>query len=199
MSIWIVLAVAVLATAAALAVLLPQWNTRRLQQRFGPEYDRTVRAHGGRTREAEHELADRLRKARQLALTRLPQRRAEEVGNQLAALQELFVDDPARSLDEAVTLLDGTLDEIGFPAEDRLAVLSVDHAALVPDYRTARQVLERSRSERVGTEELRTALLAVRDLCLEVARSGGDDQGTTARGGNSTGAIHHSGPRHATR
>ncbi|MFF7585879.1 hypothetical protein ACFZCK_00110 [Kitasatospora purpeofusca] len=199
MSIWIVLAVAVLATAAALAVLLPQRNTRRLQQRFGPEYDRTVRAHGGRTREAEHELADRLRQARQLALTRLPQRRAEEVGNQLAALQELFVDDPARSLDEAVTLLDGTLDEIGFPAEDRLAVLSVDHAALVPDYRTARQVLERSRSERVGTEELRTALLAVRDLCLEVARSGGDEQGTTARAGNSTGAIHHSGPRHATR
>ncbi|MCX4690594.1 hypothetical protein OG401_40980 [Kitasatospora purpeofusca] len=199
MSIWIVLAVAVLATAAALAVLLPRLNTRRLQQRFGPEYDRTVRAHGGRTGEAEHELAGRLRQARQLALTRLPQRRAEEVGNQLAALQELFVDDPARSLDEAMTLLDGTLDEIGFPAEDRLAVLSVDHAALVPDYRTARQVQERSRSERVGTEELRTALLAVRDLCLEVARSGGDEEGRTAHAGNSTGAVHHSGPRHATR
>ncbi|MFB8201515.1 hypothetical protein [Kitasatospora purpeofusca] len=199
MSIWIVLVVAVLATTAALAVLLPRWNTRRLQQRFGPEYDRTVRAHGGRTGEAEHELAGRLRQARKLALTRLPQRRAEEIGNQLAALQELFVDDPARSLDEAMTLLDGTLDEIGFPAEDRPAVLSVDHAALVPDYRTARQVLERSRSERVGTEELRTALLAVRDLCLEVSRSGGDEKGTTAHGGNSTGPVHHSGPRHATR
>ncbi|MFF8770467.1 hypothetical protein [Kitasatospora sp. NPDC015120] len=199
MSIWIVLVVAVLAAAAALAVLLPRLNTRRLQQRFGPEYDRTVRAHGGRTREAEHELADRLRQARKLALTRLPQRRAEEVGNQLAALQELFVDDPARSLDEAVTLLDGTLDEIGFPAENRLAVLSVDHAALVPGYRSARQVLERSRSERVGTEELRTALLAVRDLCREVARSGGDEEGRTAPAGNSTAAIRHSGPRHVTR
>ncbi|MFJ4796337.1 hypothetical protein [Kitasatospora purpeofusca] len=198
MSIWIVLAVAVLAAAAALAVLLPQWNTRRLQQRFGPEYDRTVRAHGGRTGEAEHELAGRLRQAGRLALTRLPQRRAEEVADRLAALQELFVDDPARSLDEAVTLLDGTLDEIGFPAGDRLAVLSVDHAALVPDYRSARQVLERSRSERVGTEELRTALLAVRDLCLEVARPG-DEEGRTARAGNSTGAVHRSGPRHATR
>ncbi|MEV0194775.1 hypothetical protein AB0I39_40440 [Kitasatospora purpeofusca] len=198
MSIWIVLAVAVLAAAAALAVLLPQRNTRRLQQRFGPEYDRTVRAHGGRTREAEHELAGRLRQARQLALTRLPQRRAEEVGSRLTALQELFVDEPARSLEEAVTLLDGTLDEIGFPAGDRLAVLSVDHAALVPDYRSARQVLERSRSERVGTEELRTALLAVRDLCLEVARSGGE-QRRTARAGSSAGAVHHAGPRPATR
>ncbi|MFI9325178.1 hypothetical protein ACIGXI_36130 [Kitasatospora aureofaciens] len=199
MSIWIVLVVVVLAAAAALAVLLPRLNTRRLRQRFGPEYDRTVRAHGGRTREAEHELAGRLRQARQLTLTRLPQRRAEEVGNQLAALQELFVDDPARSLDEAMTLLDGTLEEIGFPAEDRLAMLSIDHAALVPGYRSARQVLERSRAERVGTEELRTALLAVRDLCLEVARSGGDEEGRTAPAGNSTGAIRHSGPRHATR
>ncbi|MFJ8434949.1 hypothetical protein ACIQ9P_26975 [Kitasatospora sp. NPDC094019] len=199
MSVWIVLSVAVLAVAAALAVLLPRWNTRRLQQRFGPEYDRTVRAHGGRTRDAEHELAGRLRQVRQLALTRLPRRRAEEVGNRLTALQELFVDDPARSLEEAVTLLDGTLDEIGVPAGDRLAVLSVDHAALVPGYRTARQVLERSRSQRVGTEELRTALLAVRDLCLEVARSGGDEEGGTAPGGNATAAVHHSGPRPATR
>lgn len=199
MSIWIVLVVVVLAAAAALAVLLPRLNTRRLQQRFGPEYDRTVRAHNGRTGEAEHELSDRLRQARKLALTRLPQRRVEEIGNQLAALQELFVDDPARSLDEAMTLLDGTLEEIGFPAEDRAAVLSVDHAALVPGYRSARQVLERSRSERVGTEELRTALLAVRDLCLEVARSDGDEKGRTAPAGNPTGAIRHSGPRHATR
>ncbi|MFE9425867.1 hypothetical protein ACFYNO_23220 [Kitasatospora sp. NPDC006697] len=199
MSIWIVLVVVVLAVAAALAVLLPRLNTRRLQQRFGPEYDRTVRAHGGRTREAEHELTGRLRQARQLALTPLPQRRAEEVGNRLAALQELFVDEPARSLDEAVTLLDGTLDEIGFPAEDRLAVLSVDHAALVPGYRSARRVLERSRSEQVGTEELRTALLAVRDLCLEVVRSGGEEAEGTAPAGNSTGAIRRFGPRHATR
>ncbi|MCX4749855.1 hypothetical protein OG455_30805 [Kitasatospora sp. NBC_01287] len=172
MSVLIASVVVVLAVAAGLAVALPRLTTHRLQQRFGPEYDRTVRTHDGRTREAEQELVERLRLVRRLNLTPLPRRRVEETTARLGTLQELFVDDPARALDETSALLDAALDEIGYPTQGRAGALSVDHGARLPAYRSAQRVLERTRSEQVGTEELRTALLGVRDMIVEVVRAG---------------------------
>ncbi|WP_051966284.1 hypothetical protein [Kitasatospora mediocidica] len=201
MSTVIVLVILAVVIVAAAAGALPRLTTQRLRRRFGPEYDSTVSAHGGRTKEAEKELSERLRLVRALELKPLSRSRTESVVDRLAELQEMFVDDPARAVAEADRLLDTVLGEVGFPVKGRIAAVSVDHGDRVPAYRTAAQTLARGRTAEggtvgaagadgdgpVGTEEFRTALLAIRDLCLDVlraerpARGGGSGNGSTPR------------------
>ena len=113
---------------------------RRLQQRFGPEYDRLVpkrqqaqgriRAHRTRTagERAGHPAAHR----------------ASRAGYELqwAAIQEQFVDAPEDAVASSQLLVVAVMNELGYPAEDpdqMLADLSVEHAATLGHYRAAEQ------------------------------------------------------------
>ncbi|MFC8451275.1 hypothetical protein [Kitasatospora sp. NPDC057223] len=166
-----ILVVCLLAAVAVVAVMAPRLRTRRLRERFGPEYDRTLLGHGGRVGEAERELSDRLRLARALDLKAIAPAERERMLEQLGRLQEMFVDDPGRAAAEADRLLTELLDQVGYPAKGRLESVSVHHGGLLPGYREARRSLERAQAVQVGTEELRTALLAIRELTLAVLRA----------------------------
>ncbi|MFE0459911.1 hypothetical protein ACFW1A_11735 [Kitasatospora sp. NPDC058965] len=151
MSLSIIAVIVALAVAAGIVALAPDLTGRRLR----------LRAHRRR-------------------LVPLSPRRREESAVLLAAVQELFVDDPGRALRHTATLLDAALNEMRYPPEPagRVEALAADYGPQLAGYRSALRVLERSRRGRVGTEEARAALLGVRELYLEVLRTG-----PTLRGG----------------
>ncbi|MER8184618.1 hypothetical protein [Kitasatospora sp. NPDC094015] len=167
--VWLIVIVAVLAVlAVGCALGLPRLRTRRLRERFGAEYERALRGHGDDVRAAERDLSDRVRRSRELHLRPLAPADQERARQRLAEVQELFVDDPGRAVAEAERQLAELLDRIGYPADGRPEALSVRHAGALPGYRTALGTLERAQAVQVGTEELRSALLAVRELTRQV-------------------------------
>ncbi|PYC77412.1 hypothetical protein C7C46_18880 [Streptomyces tateyamensis] len=157
MSLSIILVIVVLAVAAGSVALSPglthrqfPWRIALVRHPMGPE------------------------------LSPLSPRRREESVLLLTAVQELFVEDPARALGHAAALVEATMDEMGYPSKGRPQALAAYHRAQVQGYREARRVLARSKSQQVPTEELRTALVAVRDLYLELVRFGTEDGGPSS-------------------
>ncbi|WP_405020844.1 hypothetical protein OHV05_32185 [Kitasatospora sp. NBC_00070] len=158
-----VVVVLLLALGAGFAVMAPRLRSHRLHERFGAEYAHAVTAHHGNVREAEHELADRLTRHRQLKLTPVDAAERDRALAELRGLQALFVEDPRQAVTRAEGLLDSLLGTIGYPEQGREAALSVDHGGRIPAYRAARQTLSTPEAD---SEELRQAMIAVRDLVL---------------------------------
>jgi hypothetical protein len=153
---------------------------RRLQERFGPEYDRVVGERRNR-RTAEAELAARERRIRKLRLTDLAADARDKYRLQWTEVQERFVDDPAGAIGEAEALLATVMRERGYPAaeyQQTLADLSVAYARTLDHFRSAHEVSVRATAGSVATEELRIALLQYRELLgelLGVTLPGDDD------------------------
>lgn len=164
----VVVVVAVLAAAAM--TRLPRLRSRRLQQRFGPEYQRELARHEGDRTAAERELEARVRRAEKLDIQPLDATRRERFLGDWNALQEQFVDAPAQSVVRADQLLNEVLREQGYPEEDRYAALSVHHARALSGYRASRDAAARAAGGRTGdgtngettTEELRQAFVDTR-------------------------------------
>jgi hypothetical protein len=123
----IILVVVVLAVLAIVGRAL--MRRRHLQQQFGPEYERVV-ADAGSRREAEQELAERERRHADLPLRALPPDARDRYADQWLAVQEMFVDDPVRSVGEADRLIVAVMAARGYqtdsyqtdgyqPADDR--------------------------------------------------------------------------------
>ena len=97
MDTWVWIVIGVFVAVVVLGILVSALGTRRsrsLQDRFGPEYDRTVDKTGGR-REAEQELREREKRHDELELRPLSQDARERYLQQWQATQGRFVDDPA--------------------------------------------------------------------------------------------------------
>lgn len=143
----IVLALVVLAGAAVLVLRPgPRGPGRDLRRRFGPEYDRVARRHGGDRAAAEQELAARVREHDALRLRPLDPGERERFERTWTAVQERFVDDPRGAAAQADQLIGGLLTAIGYPSEDRekqLDLAAVDHAHALDDYRQARELARR--------------------------------------------------------
>lgn len=157
----VVLAVAVLA-------LRPLLRRRRLQARFGPEYDRAVQDSDSRAA-AERELAAREKQHRQLELRPLDPQAHERYTTQWAAAQARFVDEPEAAVDDADRLVTELMAERGYPTGDydeQLAVLSVEHSGTLQRYRAAHDIRRGGGS--VPTEDLRNALVHYRALFAEL-------------------------------
>jgi hypothetical protein len=93
----LVILIAILVVALAVIGFLAyrEWNTRRLKSRFGAEYARAIETHG-KPSEAEAELSEREKRARQLEIRPVsPTDRARFVDS-WRAIQARFVDDPGR-------------------------------------------------------------------------------------------------------
>jgi hypothetical protein len=146
-------------------------RTDELRSQFGPEYSRTVLTAGSRTK-AEQELLRRKKRAELFDIRPLSR---EEKTRYVAAWQGIqaeFVDNPT----DAVTRADGLLGEVmvarGYPVRDfeqQSADLSVDHPAVVQNYRAAHEIAVRHQSGEVSTEELRQAMIHYRALFEELA------------------------------
>lgn len=166
----IVLIVVVLLVLAAIVVGVQAARRRRLRQTFGPEYDRVVADTGNRT-EAEKELLERTKRHAQLELKPLS---AESRARYSAAWEEVqirFVDDPQEAVTTADELVTRLIAERGYPTGDydeRLADLSVEHAATLEHYRSAHDISTRSRDGQAETEDLRQALVHYRALFADL-------------------------------
>jgi len=173
----IVLVVVVAGAAAAFAVAGPAGRSRRLQKRFGPEYDQVVTASGSR-RAGEAELTQREQRVSNFELSPLTDEARASYTARWDELQERFVDEPADATAEAWRLVESVTRDLGYPDdgyEQTLADLSVNHGAMVGRLRDARDITDKD----ADTEELRVALLNYRELFSELLA---DQNGTTRRG-----------------
>lgn len=163
----IVIAAAVVVLGVALAVYATtRQRSRQLQQRFGPEYDRTVGETDDR-RAAERELREREQRRHELRIVPLDPTARSLYAEEWRGIQERFVDTPAASVAEADVLVMRVMRDHGYPMEDfdqRAADISVDHPGLVEHFRAAHDIAERSHWQRCDTEELREAVVHYRSL-----------------------------------
>jgi hypothetical protein len=162
----VIIVIAIIVVVAAIAGIAYNTRRRRLQQRFGPEYDRMVEEKGSRTK-AEAELANRQRRVAGLDIRPLdPAARAQYAEN-WAVVQERFVDAPQDAVMAAQRLVMTVMKERGYPTEGGdqvLADLSVDHANVLDNYRAAYDISQRAADNAASTEDLRQAMIHYRAL-----------------------------------
>jgi hypothetical protein len=163
----IAIAVVLLLVIGLVAFLLSQKRrSARLRERFGPEYERAV-AEGGDRKRAEAKLAERANRVESFHLRPLsPSDRANfvETWNRV---QAHFVDNPSGAVSEADQLLGVVMAARGYPVADfeqRAADISVDHAGVVQNYRTAHDIALRHARGEATTEDLRKAMIHYREL-----------------------------------
>ena len=168
---WVLVAVVVIIVVALVVwQALRARRTRRLQGRFGPEYDRTVDRADGR-REAEAELAARAKRRDELDIRPLPTASRDRYVEEWQHVQARFVDDPRGAVQEADTLIQSVLRERGYPVDDfdqRAADLSVDHPQVVENYRNGHRL------STGDTEEQRQAMVHYRALFDELVEDTAD-------------------------
>jgi hypothetical protein len=165
--------VAAVVVVAALAWLYSRRRsaaTAKLRQRFGPEYEHSVREQGSE-RKAEAQLADRQKRVATLEIRDLDSAERERFSGQWHALQSRFVDDPKGAVTEADALVSSLMQTRGYPVADfdqRAADISVDHPRVVANYRSAHEIALRLATGEANTEDLRTATIHYRSLFEEL-------------------------------
>jgi hypothetical protein len=166
----IVAVVAVVAIAWLVFALRRLRETRRLKDRFGPEYRIVERELGSRAK-AETELRRREKRVARPSLLALKPGEAARFSNAWARLQGSFVDDPKGVLVEADLLLRDLLVKRGYPLEDfdrRTADAAADHPLVVGSYRAAQAILSRDQRGEASTEDVRRAMAHLRVLFDEL-------------------------------
>jgi len=169
----ITLLVGVLIVALVVAgvwMLVRKRQSEHLRKHFGPEYDRTVDAHGSRSK-AEADLVARQRRVQKMQLVPLVPEQAQRFADEWRMLQSRFVDNPKGVLMDADRLVSELMRQRGYPMgdfESRAADISVDHAAVVHHYRSARAIALRDRNGEADTEALRQAVVHYRALFSEL-------------------------------
>ncbi|MCX4545453.1 hypothetical protein [Streptomyces sp. NBC_01565] len=165
--------VCVVAAVVVIALTFTMWllaRRRHLQDRFGPEYERTVEAEGGRLA-AERELRAREHRHDKLDIKELSDDRRRQYADAWGGVQQRFVDSPEGSVAEADELVARLMAERGYPTEGyqgRLRDLSVEHGRTLEHYRAAHDVKVRSGESQSTTEELRGAMVHYRALFEEL-------------------------------
>ncbi|GAA3139281.1 hypothetical protein GCM10010466_33050 [Planomonospora alba] len=195
--IWVaVVAAAVVAIIAVGYAVLRQRRRHRLRDRFGPEYDRTVRERESR-RAAEQELIAREQRVDSLDIRPLGAEARQAYARKWLEVQERFVDAPGFAVTEADHLVTSVMADRGYPTEDfeqRIADLSVAHGRTLDHYRKAHEISGRAARQSASTEELRQAMVHYRALFEELL----EDPGTSEHdGGASSRSSRNGSPRHA--
>jgi len=151
-----------------------QQRRKRLQEKFGSEYDRAMDGESNR-RAAEQELEHREKRHAQLDIRPLSPAAHERYSQNWASIQQQFVDRPATAVVEADRVLTELMAERGYPTEgfeQQLADLSVEHSRTLEHYRTAHGTMLRQRENKGDTEDLRSAMLHYRTLFEELLDTG---------------------------
>jgi hypothetical protein len=161
---WLVVvgvAVAIVAVVAAvIAAKRRRQRTARLRERFGREYDRALKAAGGR-RGGEAELEERLERHRGLQLAPADTGRQAEYEQDWKEIEQQFEAAELPALARADALVTQVLADRGYPMESfdqRVADLSVDYPDEVGHYRRARAAYRRADEGQAAEEELYEAL-----------------------------------------
>jgi hypothetical protein len=174
---------AVIVIGAVVFGVMVVLRRRRLQQRFGPEYDRLVGERDSR-REAEAELTGRERRVQGLDIQPLTDGARASYAGRWTSIQEQFVDAPADAVSGAQILVAAVMAERGYPVEQDdqvLADLSVEHSGILDRYRAAEVISGKAAAGTASTEDLRQAMVHYHalfaDLLGEPADSEPADEG----------------------
>jgi hypothetical protein len=166
---WFVVAVVILviAVVAFLAMSMARRKrTERLEEHFGPEYERAV-GEVGDQRAAEKELVARERRRQKLNIVALAPEARANYAERWRTVQTAFVDEPSVAVGEADRLVTAVMRERGYPVDDfdqQVADVSVDHPDVVEHYRAAHTLhLAQERSD-IGVEAQREAFVHYRAL-----------------------------------
>jgi len=179
---WIVIVIVVVVIALVAAMAARRRRTAMLRQRFGSEYDRAVEAHDGQ-RAGEAELRGRERERARLDIKPLSAESRARYTSEWRTVQQNFVDQPVEATATAYDLVNRVMAERGYPMRDfdaQAGLVSVDHPAVVENYRVAHGIHERAQRQEATTEDLREALIRYRSLFEELLR--GDDDAAAAVG-----------------
>lgn len=175
----IIVAVLVLIIGAVLGMALSRFQrTRRLRDRFGPEYDRTVDRLGDK-RQAEEELERRLEHVQNLNIRSLSAEEINRFALEWQDVQAEFVDTPLTAVQKANRLIREVMSARGYPVDDfeqRTADISVDYPDLVTNYRELRTIAKKGEAEKISTEEMRQAMLHGRELFENLIQPNGKKQ-----------------------
>lgn len=169
--VWVLIAIAVVAVLAVVVwQALARRRTGRLQQQFGPEYDRTLGTTESK-HDAEAELQEREERRRQLEIRPLSEAARDRYLQSWQSVQAQFVDDPRGSVASADSLIQSVMVERGYPVDDfdqRAADVSVDHPQVVENYRQGHRLAQASADGTYSTEDLRQAMRHYRALFDEL-------------------------------
>jgi hypothetical protein len=164
--------VVTVAVAVVVIIALVAWSlarrrrSQRLRERFGPEYERTVRESGSPAR-AEETLESRERRVAHYHIRPLGHEESGRFAETWRVIQARFVDDPSGAVVDADRVIAEVMQTKGYPMNDfaaRAADLSVDHGAVVDHYRTAHGIVGRHERGDASTEDLRQAMRHYRAL-----------------------------------
>jgi len=161
----LVIALVIIAAAAAWMVARNR-RSQALRQKFGTEYDRTVKAVGSPLK-AEADLLGRAKRVAGLDIRPLEPNDRDRFTEEWRRTQAAFVDDPADAVARADALVDQVMQARGYPVADfevRAADISVDHPRFVQNYREAHAIALAARRGTARTEDLRRATIHYRDL-----------------------------------
>jgi hypothetical protein len=165
----------ILAIAAIVWVYTSNKRTKRLRSEFGPEYRRVARAEGDAA-QGEKILRERQARVKKLDIKPLTEQQRNEFADAWELAQAKFVDDPTAAVAQADVLLQKVMNVRGYPVEDfeqRVADVSVDHPAVVQNYRLAHDIAVQHEHQDVGIEKLRQAMLHYRALFADLLHDGG--------------------------
>ena len=171
----IIIAVVVIAAIVIVALFARRRRKAKLQQEFGPEYDRAVREVG--PKRVDNVLLAREKRVSRFSIRELTPDEWQSFSNQWRTVQARFVDDPVGSVADADALVDRLMAARGYPMSDfeqRAADLSVGHAAVVENYRAAHAIALKHRAGQATTEDLRNALIHYRALFTELLQQPGN-------------------------
>ena len=169
---WIMIAAVVALGLVALGAwfFYQKKQSHKLQERFGPEYGRTVNELGSRTK-GESDLKAREQRVERLDILALAPSEAARFTTAWQALQSRFVDNPKGVVVQAEQLVRELMEKRGYPMGDferRAGDISVDHPDVVANYRSAQAIAVRDRQGAADTEELRKAVVHYRALFDEL-------------------------------
>jgi hypothetical protein len=181
-----VVAIVVVAIIAiiAIALLLVNQRSKKLQERFGPEYSRTVEETGSKIR-AEAKLQKLQKRVEHFKITPLSSETRARFVAGWHKIQSRFVDDPRGALTEADSLIQEIMTARGYPVsefEQRAADISVDHPQVVEHYRAGHEISLRHSQGRASTEDMRQAMIHYRALFAELAGEPELARSASARG-----------------
>jgi len=169
----IVLVITALTVVGLLGVVFGRQRTKRLQEKFGPEYERTIHEVGDQRR-AEHELKARLEHVKALEIHPLSVEEIDLYTARWQATQMEFVDEPLTAMQKADQLIAEVMQAKGYPVEDfeqQVADISVDYPDLVMDYRGLHLIAVKGDEENVSTEKMRQAMVHGRALFENLVKS----------------------------
>lgn len=174
---WVIVAIAAVAVVGVvMSRALAARRTGRLQEQFGPEYDRTVDSSESR-REAEAELDARAKRREQLDIRPLAPSARDRYIRNWQVVQADFVDSPRAAVSAADSLIQSVMSERGYPVEDfdsRASDISVDHPQVVESYREGHRLAQGQGGASGGTESLRQAMQHFRTLFEELVDDGAE-------------------------